>query len=279
MKRVMLCAISSLSCGICDEDCAYCTQNKNSEAKIKRYKIKSPDEVVAEAKMASANHALGFCLVTSGVGLDDKKTEDVVRIAHAVSKQCPNLMLIACNGLASKEQLAELKKAGVFSYNHNLETSREFYHKICTTHSWDDRYQTNLNAKEVGLELCCGGIYGLGESKEDRISMRKSLAELSPFSSPINFFINVDGLNIKPASLSIDEAFGIIKDSVKALPNTRIMIAAGRESLFKQRQYEIFDHGVLAIVLGDYLTTKGESMSRDITELKARGFEFVTNCH
>ncbi|MGG7047471.1 MULTISPECIES: biotin synthase [unclassified Campylobacter] len=275
MKQIMLCAISSLSCGICDEDCGYCTQNINSKAKISRYHIKSKDQVVAEAKRASESHALGFCLVTSGARLDDAKTEKVARIAHAVSKNFPRLKLIACNGMATREQLKELKSAGVFSYNHNLETSREYFPKICTTHSWDERWQTNLNAKSVGLELCCGGIYGLGESESDRVSLRASLAELAPFSSPINFFMPSSGLLIKQEILSANEAFKIIDDSVKALPNTRLMIAGGREKVLGNRQYEIFSHGVTAIVLGDYLTQKGELVSKDISELIKRGYSFA----
>lgn len=279
MKMVMLCAISSLSSGICKEDCAYCTQNAKVKTDIDRYDIKPVEVVVNEAKRAAANHALGFCLVTSGAGLNDAKTEKVARIAAAVRKEVPNLMLIACNGLASTDQLKELKKAGVFSYNHNLETSREFYPKICTTHSWDERWQTNLNAKAAGLELCCGGIYGLGESEADRKSMRKSLAELAPFSSPINFFISNPKLNLQVPRLSADEALDIVSDTVRDLPECRIMVAGGREVVLGNRQYEALDRGAAAFVIGDYLTTKGEEASRDIAELKNRGYTFVTECH
>lgn len=279
MKMVMLCAISSLSSGVCGEDCAYCTQNSKVKTDIDRYDIKSPEAVVNEAKRAATNHALGFCLVTSGAGLTDAKTEKVARIAHAVRKEVPNLMLIACNGLASEQQLRELKNAGVFSYNHNLETSREFYPQICTTHSWDERWQTNLNAKAAGLELCCGGIYGLGESAADRISMRKSLAELKPFSSPINFFISNPKLNLQVPRLSADEALNIVSDTVRALPECRIMVAGGREVVLGERQYEALERGAAAIVIGDYLTTKGEAPSRDIEQLQKRGYTFVTECH
>ncbi|OPA74491.1 biotin synthase [Campylobacter pinnipediorum] len=278
-KQIMLCAINSLSCGMCDEDCAYCTQNIKSKTKIQRYKIKDESQVVSEAKIARANHALGFCLVTSGAGLDDEKTEKVASIARAVKKEVPDLMLIACNGIATKEQLKELKNAGVFSYNHNLETSQNFFKNICSTHTWEDRFLTNLNAKEIGLELCCGGIYGLGESEDDRISFRKSLKELNPFSSPINFFMKADGLDIDVPELSVDEAFEIIKQSVSDLPETRIMVAGGREKILKERQYDIFDYGVAAIVLGDYLTAKGEDISDDIKELRKRGFDFLKQCH
>ena len=189
------------------------------------------------------------------------------------------MLLIACNGKASLEQLKELKKAGIFSYNHNLETSREFFPQICTTHTWESRLETNLNAKEAGLMLCCGGIYGMGESEEDRMSFRKSLKELEPFSSPINFFIANENLNLKVPKLSADEALQIIKDSKKALPNSVLMVAGGREVVLGNRQYEIFEAGAGAIVVGDYLTTRGEEPSKDILKLKEMGFSFASECH
>ncbi|AGZ81075.1 biotin synthase [Campylobacter fetus] len=278
-KMVMLCAICNVSSGNCAEDCAYCTQSAHIKADIPKFKQKNLEQILNEAKIASKNHALGFCLVTSGLGLDDKKLEFICEAATMLRKETPNLMLIACNGSASYESLKELKKVGIFSYNHNLETSREFFPQICTTHSWDDRFNTNLNAKKAGLELCCGGIYGLGESLDDRLSFRASLKELNPFSSPINFFIPNSALKIKQPLLSTDEALGIIRDTAKTLPQCRIMVAGGREVVLGDRQYEILENGASAIVIGDYLTTSGEVASRDIEELRKRGFEFASQCH
>lgn len=278
-KMVMLCAICNVSSGNCAEDCAYCTQSAHIKADIPKFKQKNLEQILNEAKIASKNHALGFCLVTSGLGLDDKKLEFICEAATMLRKETPNLMLIACNGSASYESLKELKKVGIFSYNHNLETSREFFPQICTTHSWDDRFNTNLNAKKAGLELCCGGIYGLGESQDDRLSFRASLKELNPFSSPINFFIPNPALKIKQLLLSTDEALEIIRDTAKTLPQCRIMVAGGREIVLGDRQYEILENGASAIVIGDYLTTSGEVASKDIEELRNRGFEFASQCH
>ena len=279
MKTIMLCAICSVTQGNCAEDCAYCTQSAKAGADITKFKEKSVQQVVDEAKMAYKNHALGFCLVTSGARLNDKKTDYIASLARAVSKEVPNLMLIACNGMATYEQLCELKNAGVFSYNHNLETSREYFSKICTTHSWDERYQTNLDAKRAGLMLCTGGIYGVGESEADRVSFRASLKELEPFSSPINFFIKSDALRLVQPPLSADEALKIVRETKSALPETRVMIAGGREKILGDRQYEIFENGADAIVIGDYLTAKGEKANKDIEELTKRGFSFASICH
>ena len=272
MKTIMLCAICSVTQGNCGEDCAYCTQSAKTGADITKFKEKSVQQVVDEAKMAYKNHALGFCLVTSGARLNDKKTDYIASLARAVSKEVPNLMLIACNGMATYEQLCELKNAGVFSYNHNLETSREYFPKICTTHSWDERFQTNLDAKRAGLMLCTGGIYGVGESEADRVSFRASLKELEPFSSPINFFIKSDALRLVQPPLSADEALKIVRETKSALPETR-------EKILGERQYEIFENGADAIVIGDYLTAKGEKASKDIEELTKRGFSFASICH
>ncbi|MDX2324007.1 biotin synthase [Campylobacter hepaticus] len=277
--QIMLCAISNIASGNCSEDCKYCTQSAYVKTDIQKYRCKEISQIVLEAKIAKKNEALGFCLVSAGLGLDDEKLEYVCKAAKAIQKEVPNLLLIACNGMASVEQLKELKKAGFFSYNHNLETSREFFPQICTTHTWENRFQTNLNAKQAGLMLCCGGIYGMGESQEDRLSLRKSLQELQPFSSPINFFIPNENLKLKAPKLSADEALQIISDTKQALIDCVVMVAGGREVVLKERQYEIFQAGASAIVIGDYLTTKGEDPSRDIVKLKQMGFTFASECH
>ncbi|AXP09075.1 biotin synthase [Campylobacter hepaticus] len=277
--QIMLCAISNIASGNCSEDCKYCTQSAYVKTDIQKYRCKEISQIVLEAKIAKKNEALGFCLVSAGLGLDDEKLEYVCKAAKAIQKEVPNLLLIACNGMASVEQLKELKKAGFFSYNHNLETSREFFPQICTTHTWESRFQTNLNAKQAGLMLCCGGIYGMGESQEDRLSLRKSLQELQPFSSPINFFIPNENLKLKAPKLSADEALQIISDTKQALIDCVVMVAGGREVVLKERQYEIFQAGASAIVIGDYLTTKGEDPSRDIVKLKQMGFTFASECH
>ena len=127
--------------------------------------------------------------------------------------------------------------------------------------------------------LCTGGIYGVGESEADRVSFRASLKELEPFSSPINFFIKSDALRLYQPPLSADEALKIVRETKSALPETRVMIAGGREKILGERQYEIFENGADAIVIGDYLTAKGEKASKDIEELTRRGFSFASICH
>lgn len=278
-KSIFLCAISNISSGSCAEDCGFCTQSARHHADIERYKYKPVDQIVFEAKNASNNGAIGFCLVTSGLGLDDKKLSFVCEAARAIKAELPDLNLIACNGIASVEQLRTLKDAGVNSYNHNLESSKNFYDKICTTHSWESRYQTCLNAKEAGLSLCSGGIFGLGESKEERTSFIQSVKSLSPDTMPLNFFIQNPALPIKATPLSEEEALAIITEVREALPNTRLMVAGGRETTFKSEDCDIFAAGADAIVIGDYLTTKGKLPESVLKMIERLGYEIATTCH
>jgi biotin synthase len=226
-------------------------------------------EIIKEAKAARDNGALGFCLVTADKGITDKTLEFVCSIAKVLTKETPELRLIACNGTATLEQLLTLKEAGIKAYNHNLETSEAFYPQICTTHPWHERYKTCQNVNEAGLVLISGGIFGLGETQEDRVSMLKSLASLNPSSVPINFYHHNEALELQPNPLSVDEALNLIKLTKEMIPDAqRIMVAGGRELMFGDRQGEIFSCGANSIVIGNYLTTAGRVMSKDLDMLK-----------
>ena len=278
-NKIYLCAICNIESGTCKEDCKFCTQSVKYKANIKRYKRKSIDDIIKEAKQAKANKAIGYCLVSAGKGLDDEKVEFVCKAASAVKKLDLGLKIIGCNGTATIEQLKELKKSGVDNYNHNLEASKEFYKEICTTHSWDERYQTCLNVNEVGLKLVCGGIFGLGESEDDRISMIKSIASLNPANVPINFFHPNKALPIVKNSITRKKAFQLIKLVREMIPNAhKIMVAGGREFIFQEEQYKIFDYGANSIVIGNYLTTQGKVASKEIEELQKLGFDIADTC-
>ena len=270
MKEIFLCSICNINSGTCNEDCKFCSQSVRYKADIERYKQKPMEEILQEAKNARDNGALGFCLVTADKGLTDKTLKFVCSVAKEVQNEAPGLRLIACNGTATLEQLLILKDAGIKAYNHNLETSEKFYPQICTTHPWSERYETCQNVNRAGLVLISGGIFGLGESQEDRISMLKSLASLHPTSVPINFYHHNKALQLKPNPLETDEALALIKLTREMIPDAqRIMVAGGRELMFKDRQNEIFEYGANSIVIGNYLTTKGRAMNRDLEMLEA----------
>jgi biotin synthase len=279
-REIFLCAINNILSGTCKEDCKFCTQSVRYHADIERYNYKSIDKIIDEAKQAKSNGALGYCLVTAGKGLDDKKVDFVARIAQAIKKEVKDLNLIACNGTATLEQLKFLKEHGIDSYNHNLETSKAYYESICTTHSWDERYQTCLNVKEIGLQLCCGGIWGMGESDEDRETLLQAIVSLNPESTPLNFYIPNPALPIKSRNIDKIEALKIIKRARKLLGDDKLlMVAGGRELIFGGDEKEMFDAGVNSIVIGNYLTTTGDAPLKDITMLEKINYKVATSCN
>ncbi len=279
-KEIFLCAINNILSGTCQEDCKFCTQSVRYHADIQRYTYKKIEQIVTEAARAKKNGALGYCLVTAGKGLDDKKVDFVARAATAIKNKVKGLNLIACNGTATKEQLTYLKDHGIDSYNHNLETSERYYAKICTTHAWKERYETCENVKYTGLALCTGGIFGMGETAEDRENLLQSIASLSPESTPLNFYHPNPALPIKTRNIELDEAIAIISKARELLgDNALLMIAGGRELLFNNKEHTMFEAGANAIVIGNYLTTNGLAPSKDRTILENLGYTIATNCH
>jgi len=275
-QKIFLCSICNINSGTCNEDCKFCSQSVKYSADIERYKQKPIDTILEEAKAAEASGALGFCLVTAQKGLTDKTLKFVCDVAKAVKAEVPRLRLIACNGTASLEQLLTLKEAGVAAYNHNLESSERYYAEICTTHGWEERYETCQNVNKAGMVLITGGIFGMGETQEDRISMLEALASLNPTSVPINFYHHNPALPLKANNLTTDEGLELVRLTKEIIPNAdRIMIAGGREMMFKDRQAEIFEAGANAIVIGNYLTTSGIERSKDLEMLANLGLQIA----
>lgn len=278
-KEIFLCAINNILSGTCAEDCKFCTQSVRYHADIERYNYKNIEKIVQEAKTAKAHGALGYCLVTAGKGLDDKKVDFVARAAQAVKAEVDGLNLIACNGTANKEQLTYLKEHGIDSYNHNLESSERYYADICQTHTWSERYETCENVKSVGLALCSGGIFGMGETHEDRESLLASIASLQPESTPLNFYHPNPALPIKTRNIELEEAVEIIKKARGLLGEEKLlMVAGGRELLFTGKEHLMFEAGANAMVIGNYLTTEGINAHADKTMLDNLGYQIATSC-
>ena len=276
-KEIFLCAISNINSGTCNEDCKFCSQSVKYKADIDRYIQKPIEKIIEEAKAAEASGALGFCLVTAHKGIDEKVLKFVCETARALTEEVPKLRLIACNGTASLEQLLILKEAGIKAYNHNLETSRDFYKEVCTTHGWDERYETCQNVNKAGLKLITGGIFGMGESREDRISMLESIKSLNPTSVPLNFYHHNPALPLKPNPITTDEALELIRTAREIVSGAeRIMVAGGRELMFGDRQNEIFEAGANSIVIGNYLTTQGRDKKSDLAMIESLGFDVAT---
>lgn len=276
MKTIFLCAISNVVSGTCVEDCGFCTQSVKWKADIERYKEKPLDQVLEEAKRAKKAGAVGFCLVTAGKGLDDKTLDYICRASHLISSANLDLNLIACNGTASADQLTELKNAGIRSYNHNLETSEKFYPNICTTHDWQDRYATCEAVNSVGLKLVCGGIFGLGESDQDRFDLLNAIKSLNPKTVPLNFYIQNRALPIKTTPIDEKEGLLWVKNAREILgEKTRIMLAGGKEQVFGEDPSKAIEAGANALVVGNYLTTQGMDSDKLYKTLVANGYKIA----
>lgn len=278
-KEIFLCSICNVSSGDCSEDCKYCTQSAHYDTQIQRYKFKKQESILHEAHALHAYGALGFCLVSSGRNLDSEKCDYIAKIASAIKNANLGLHIIACCGCADVDSLKYLKAHGVDSYNHNLETSREFFPHICSTHTWLERFETCENILKAELGLCSGGIFGLGENWGDRIELLKHLQILTPHSTPINFYIPNAALPLPTETISREEALECVMLAREYLPNTRLMIAGGREIIFKNQQRELFDIGIDSVVLGDYLTTNGTPPQDDIALIQSYGYTIAKHCH
>ena len=215
--------------GLCSQDCFYCAQSKNSTADIEKYSMKPDDEIMAEAKEAYESGAFRHCLVFSGKGPSQERIE---HLATLVKRMKSNFQMEICvsPGFISKDQARILKGAGVDRINHNINTSENYYSKICTTHTYQDRINTIHAAKSVGLALCSGVIIGMGESDEDIIAMAAELRKVGAASIPVNFFIPITGTAIADQQkLTPEYCLRILCLFRFINPEVEIRIAAGRE--------------------------------------------------
>ncbi|MBU6387934.1 MAG: biotin synthase BioB, partial [Planctomycetes bacterium] len=185
-KTVQLYFLMNAKSGLCPEDCHYCSQSKISDAPIPKYNILSRDKLLEGAKLAAQRQSKTYCIVISGRAPNEREMQAVEKIVPEI-KQMYGLNICACLGLLNEAQAKRLAAAGVDKVNHNLNTSEQYYKEICTTHTFDDRVETLKNVRKAGLELCSGGIIGMGESRQDIVDMAFSLKELSVESIPLNF--------------------------------------------------------------------------------------------
>lgn len=273
-KKVHLCSITNAKSGACSQDCKFCAQSIHYGRNTSRYPLIEPNEMLDRAKIAFKKKTERFCLVTSGGKLTDKEIDLVCTGLRLIKNLLPGLKLDASLGLISKKNAKKLKQAGLTRYNHNLETSEKFFPKICTTHTFKQRFSTVRILKDVGLEVCCGGIFGLGESEADRLNLAFSLRELDVDCIPINLLNPIKNTPLgNNELLSYQEAFKMIAIFRFIHPHKEIKICGGRQSVLKDKQSKIFFAGADSIILGDYLTTKGSKSSDDFAMIKSLGLE------
>jgi biotin synthase len=263
-RRVDLCSIINAKSGACTEDCSYCAQSAHHSTGAPVYPLISVERMAEAAASAKKNGAKRFCIVTSGRGIDTR--DELENIAKGI--QCVRdigLSPCATLGTLTGEQLAYLKDAGLHRYHHNIETSREYFPHICTTHSFEERLQVLGHARALGLSCCSGGILGMGESMDDRIKMAFILRELDVDSVPLNFLMPIIGTPLEHiTSLAPLEALHAVALFRLILPDKEIRICGGRGSALGQLHPFIFAAGADGFMIGNYLTTSGLDPEEDL---------------
>lgn len=274
--RVEICSIINAKSGGCSEDCAFCAQSAFHHADIMVYDLLDEEVILNKAKAMEAAGAHHFDLVIQGYGIshNDPQFKKIIKIYERLRKET-NLKLCASLGILTPEAAKALKDAGVTRYNHNLETSKSFFPKVVTTHTYEDRVATVKIAKEAGMEVCCGGIIGLGESPRNRLELAFALKALQVDSVPINILYPHKGTKLagqeRLSPLEILKTFALFRF---VLPDKVIRFAGGREFNLGVLQPLGFLAGLNALIVGGYLTIPGEETSKDLAMLNALGLKY-----
>lgn len=275
-KVVELCAIVNAKSGLCTEDCAYCSQSAISKAEIPKYSLMETEEIIKRAQEARRYKVRRFCIVTSGRKPNKK---EILSIAKTIGR-IRNIGILPCAtlGLVSEEDLRILKDNGLERYHHNLETSERFFPRLCSTHTYKEKLKTIEAVKKVGLSLCSGGIFGLGEEWHDRIQMGLRLREFDVDSVPINLLIPIKGtpLGERPM-LNPFEALKIVSLYRFILPEKQIRLCGGRRQVLGEFNSMIFMAGADSILTGNYLTTLGKNYDDDLKLIRDMGLELEKN--
>ena len=267
----------SIKTGACPENCAYCPQSARWQSFVKPEKLLDTKLVIKKAKEAKKQGATRFCMGAAWRGVRDGSSFDkVLKMVTQVKKL--DLEVCCSLGLLNLAQAKRLKQAGLYAYNHNIDSSPEFYPKIITTRSYQDRLNTLQNVRQAGLTVCTGGILGMGESQEDRISFihQLNLLKPPPESLTINILIPIKGTPLeKQKPISVLEVLKVIAVCRILMPQSMIRLSAGRENMTLAEQFFCFYSGANSIFIGDkLLTASNPKLNQDLKMLKMTGLKF-----
>ena len=274
-NKIHLCSIVNAKAGACSENCSFCSQSSFHQTGSPRYGFVDPEPVLEAANEANQHGVTAVGLVAAWKGLNEgpmlDEVCDRIRELAQSGKTRPDASL----GIIKSQRVADrLKEAGVECYGHNLESSRRFFSKTCTTHTYDDRLETINHLKRAGIKICSGGIIGMGETREDRCDLAFSLKEIGANVVPINILNPVKGTPFeKNEPLSVMEILKTIACFRFILPRQEIMIAGGRTVNLRDAQSMIFMAGASALMVGNYLTTLNQPVEKDLQMLKDLGLD------
>jgi biotin synthase len=269
-SEVELESLINAKSGACPEDCAFCSQSVRYSTDVDVYAFLDLDEVLEAARATRMAGATQFCIVVAVRGPEERLLRKVIDAVHAVRDETG--LEVACSlGLLTDEQAERLATAGVRRYNHNLEAPRAVFPSIVTTHTYDDRVETAQRAIDAGMELCCGGILGMGETLEQRVDFAFELAALEPCEVPINFLLPTGTPLGEERRISAREALQAIALFRLVLPSAWLRLAGGREFVLGELQAMGMLAGANALIVGNYLTTGGRPAEEDHALLEALG--------
>jgi biotin synthase len=271
-KKVKLNLIINAKSGLCPEDCGYCSQSIVSTAPVNKYPLLEKDTLVSGARKAMEMKVGTYCIVASGKRPTDKEVDQVIEAVKTIKGEMP-MKICACLGILSQEQANALKDAGVDRYNHNLNTSKNNFQNITTTHTYDDRVTTVNHAKEAGMSPCSGCIIGMGETAKDTVDMAFALRELNADSIPVNFLNSIPGTPLeKNAELTPQKCLKTLAMMRFVNPTKEIRASGGREVNLRSLQ-ALALYAANSIFVGDYLTTEGQEATEDHKMIADLGFE------
>jgi len=275
-QDVKICSIVNAKSGRCVEDCSFCAQSSQFSTDSPEYELMSVDEIVAAAKEAEAFGSNEFSIVTSGTSMDDRQELDKIITAVKRIKAETSLETCCSMGLMSLEHLQELKAAGLDRCHHNLETAASHFKNIVTTHTYEDEVRAVENAKQAGLDVCVGGVFGMGETFAQRVELALDIKALGTQSLPINFLKPIEGTKLEPLGvMDLYEALRTIALLRLVLPKIDMFVCGGREEIFTDQQEKLFQAGANGILGGNYLTTKGQDPKKDIDMIEGLGLRPV----
>ncbi len=275
-RNISLCVIINAKSGHCPQDCAFCAQSRRSTAPIQKYPLLPQEQMVAAAQAAAAQGAARFSIVTSGRGVMSRQEQETILATVEAIRRTTPLKVCVSLGIVTPEFLQALAAAGVYRYHHNVETAASFFPQIATAHSYAERLATIRQAKEAGLAVCVGGIFGLGESVAQRYEMAQTLRDLEVDSIPLNFLQPIPGTPLAAQQpLEPLQALQIILAFRLFFPNQRLIIAGGRVGTLRSLAPLMFAAGADALMTGDYLTTKGQLPAQDLQMLQDLGLQAV----
>ncbi len=271
--RIEFCSIINAKSGACSEDCKFCAQSKFYNTPINIYPLVPKDEILEGAYRGVEFGANRYCVVLSGRRATEEEVEKICDAIHEIKREGLPINVCVSAGTLDEESLKRLKQAGVKRINHNLEASENFFPNIVSTHSWRERYETIRRIKEVGLSTCCGGIFGMGESNEDRVDLALTYRELEVDSIPLNFLMPIEGTPLEKApGVKPLEALKIIAMFRFTNPKAELRLCGGRE----QNLRDFHGMAVLmtnAMMVGGYLTRAGRDIRKDYQLLSDLGYE------